>query len=478
VSLSINTNTMAMGVMNNLSMVTGELGTSEENLSTGLRINSAADNPSGLIESNEMNEEIGGMNQALQNGQEAINYVKTADGALNEVNTLLNSAYSLAVAASNTATLTTSEAQADQQQLASIASSITQIAQQTTYGTKNLLNGSAGVQSTVTAGAEIGSLNIGGTFGGSALSSNATVTLNSLTAATQATLSSQAFASTSSLVANAGSFSINGTTFNASSTTTAGDLINSINAASQTTGVVASYANGAIQLATSAYGSKSSITLSDDAGVFSAAAGSTPTVYGTDATASVSVGGAPALFTGGQNGNGGLTLTDANGNAISLTAGGNATTATAQAIGQVVVGSAQFQIGGEAGQTASLSLQNFSASSLGNGVVSGMNLSNLDLTTAAGAADAMQVIDKAINDVSSARGEIGNFQTNVLQANQATLTTAQQNLTASLSSVEDTNIASEMTNFTKLQILQQSGISILGQANQMPQQILSLIKNG
>jgi len=89
----------------------------------------------------------------------------------------------------------------------------------------------------------------------------------------------------------------------------------------------------------------------------------------------------------------------------------------------------------------------------------------------------MLVINKAITDVTSARGAIGNFQSNVLQTNENVLTVAQQNLSSSLSTIQDTNIASEMTNFTQLQILEQSGISVLSQANQLPQQILSLIKN-
>jgi flagellin len=477
-AFSINTNNNAISAMNSLTMVTGELSKSEMNLSTGLRINSAADDPSGLIQANQMSEQIAGLNQAITNGQEGTDLAKTADGALSQVNTLLNSAYSLAVASSNSATLSSSELQANQQQLNSIVSSITNIAQTTTYGSKHLLDGSSGVSSAVTDGSDIQSLNIGGTFGGSALSANATVTLNSLTAATQATDTSVAFASTSALVANTGSFTINGSTFNATSTTTAGDLINSINQASQQTGVVASYQSGAIQLASTAYGSGGKINLVDSTGVIRSAGAGTDSVTGTDATASVSIGGATALFTGSVSGSSGLTLSDADGNSVSLTVGGNSDVTTAEAIGQVNVGSAQFQVGAEPGQTTSLSLGNFAASQLGQGAVSGLNLSNLDLTTSAGASNAMSVISKAISDVSTARGAIGNFQDNVLSVSINNNTTAQQNLTSSLSTVEDTNIAQEMTNFTKLQILQQSGISILSQANSGAQNLLSLIKGG
>lgn len=477
-SFSINTNLMAMDASDNLDTVGNELSRSMERLSTGLQINSAADNPSGLIISQEMTAEVGGMNQAIQNSQEAINYVKTADGALSQVNSLLNTAYSLAVQAANTATVSAPEAQADQQQLQSIVSSITQIAQTTTYGTKNLLDGSSGVQSSVTDGTDIASLNIGGTFGGVALTSSATVTLNSVTAATQATDTSATFATLGTAVTNTGSFTLNGVTFTANANTTAGNLINMINGASNQTGVVASFVNSAIQLNSIQYGTGGVINLVDSSGVIRNGGAGTDHKAGTNAVASVTIGTTTATFTGSQNGNGGLTLEDSDGNTMTLTNAGNATSAVAKAIGQIVVGSAQFQVGAESGQTASVSLGNFAASNLGQGVVNGMDLSNLDLTTGAGASDAMQVIQQAINQVSSARGEIGNFQANVLQVNVNNMTTAQQNLSASLSTIQDTNIAQEMTNYTKLQILEQSGISVLSQANQLPQQVLSLIKNG
>lgn len=477
-SFSINTNLMAIGAMNDLTSTNNMLSQSMTRLSTGLQINSAADNPAGYIEATQMNSQIGGMSQAISNSQQGINYTKTADGALSQVNTLLQSARTLAVASANSATLSTSELQANQAQLTSIVNSITQIAQTTTYGTKHLLDGSSGVQSSVTAGTSIASLNIGGTFNGAALSTGGTVTLSSLTAATQATDTSASFATVSTAVTNTGSFTLNGVTFTASASTTAGDLINSINASSQQTGVVASFQSGAINLATTSYGSAATINLVDANGVIRSGGAGTDSKAGTDAAASVTVGGTSVAFTGGLNGNDGLTLEDANGNTMSLTVGGNVTTSTPAAIGQVVIGSAQFQVGADANQTSSLSIGNFAASNLGGGAVSGLNLSNLNLTTGTGASNAIQVIDQAISQVSTAQGSIGNFQTNVLQTQVNQLTTAQQNLTASLSTIQDTNVASEMTNFTQLQILEQSGMSMLAQANSQSQNVLNLIKSG
>ena len=230
------------------------------------------------------------MNQAIQNSQEAINYVKTADGALSQMNTLLNSAYSLAVEASNSAVLSPDQLQADQQQLSSIASSITQIAQTTTYGSKHLLDGTAGVQSLITDGTDISSLNIGGTFGGVAQSGTAIITLNAITqAAAQATLQSTAYASTSSLVSNPGSFTLNGVTFTDTATTTVSDLITQINQYSNQTGVSAGFENGGIELTTNAYGSAAQINLVDATGSFLGSAESQQS-NGLDAEASMSIG--------------------------------------------------------------------------------------------------------------------------------------------------------------------------------------------
>ena len=82
----------------------------------------------------------------------------------------------------------------------------------------------------------------------------------------------------------------------------------------------------------------------------------------------------------------------------------------------------------------------------------------------------------AISEVSRSRGLIGNFQRNVVESNIRSLGTAKENLSATESSIRDTDVAEEMTYYTKLQILQQSGLSVLAQANQAPQAVLSLLR--
>lgn len=481
-SFRVNSNISAMNALRNVGQVGADFSKSITRLSTGLRINSAADDPAGLIVSENFRAQISGIDQAMRNNQDAVNFAKTAEGALDEVNRLLRDARSLAVAAGNTGTLSSSQIQANQSQLNSIVQSINRIASDTQFGTKKLLDGSAGVAAQVTSSANIGSMYFGGNFNGSAITTNSLVTVSVGTASTRASVTGSVSFAAATTTVNAGSFSINGTTFTTSATNTVMDVVNMVNGASGSTGVTADFTAGAgITLRSTKYGSSGNFTLSDANGVINAAG--TTSATGTDAVASVTIdtngstagGLSTVTFTGGRGGNNGLVLTDTSGNSITLTETGNAA-ASAFAAGNLNVGSAQFQIGANANQTTNLSLGNFAASELGKGVVANTNLSSLDITTSSGATNALQVIDAAIGEVAKARGEIGSFQRNVIESNVRSLGVAKESLAATESTIRDADIADEMTRFTKLQILQQSGLSVLAQANSAPQSVLSLLR--
>ncbi len=114
--------------------------------------------------------------------------------------------------------------------------------------------------------------------------------------------------------------------------------------------------------------------------------------------------------------------------------------------------------------------------SIGSFLSSSLNIDGLDLTSAAGVTTAITRMESAISDLSKKRGDIGSFMRNVLESNVRSLGIAKENLTATESSIRDVDIADEMTMYTKLQILQQSGLSVLAQANQAPQGVLSLLR--
>ncbi len=481
-SFRVNTNISSMGALRNVGITGMEFAKSITRLSTGLRINSAADDPAGLIISENFRAQISGIEQAIRNNNDAVNYAKTAEGALDEVNRLLRDARSLAVAAGNTGTLSPSQIQANQNQLTSIMSSVSRIAQQTQFGTKKLLDGSAGVNAANLSAANIAGLYFSGNFNGAAVTTNSAVTISMSTAATRASLTGSVTFATAATTVAAGQFSLNGTSFTTSTNMTITDVVQMINNASSSTGVSADFTAGAgVTFRATRFGTVGNFSLSDASGVLNAAG--TTAATGVDAVASIVIdtngstagGLSTVTFTGGRNSQSGLMLTDGTGNSVMLTEAGNATGAAFLG-GFLNVGSAQFQIGANSGQTINLSLGNFSASELGKNIVSGLNLSNLDITTTTGSTNGLDVIDAAITEVARARGEIGSFQRNAIDSNIRSLGIAKENLQATESSIRDTDIAAEMTNFTKLQILQQSGMAMLAQANNAPQAVLALLR--
>lgn len=475
----VNTNSLANTSLRILQNTGHRFADSMTKLSTGLRINNAGDDPAGLIVSENFRSQIAGIEQAVRNNQDAINYSKTAEAALDEVNRLLRDARSLAIASGNTGTMDDSQRQANQNQINSIIQSVTRIAQTTAFGRKKLLDGSSGTQAISTSAANVSNMSFTGVFESQAITQNSTVTINVTTAAQRATVAANRnFALPTTTVA-AGAFTINGVTFTTTSSDTIEDVVGRINGASTQTGVTASWAaGGAVTLTSTQYGSDAKVDLVDSNAILRTTAGFVSD-NGVNAVADVTIdmNGATAgglvttTFSSGQ----GLVLRDSFGNAITLTENGNLATAAA-AWGQIAAGSASFQIGGNANETTSLTLGNFAASELGKGVVSGRNLSSISVTNAASATEALQIIDKAISDVSSARGQIGNFMRNVLESNIRSLSIQRENLQASESSIRDIDVAQEMTNLTKLQILQQSGVAMLAQANQAPQAVLSLLR--
>jgi flagellin len=391
------------------------LQTSMGRLSSGLRINKAGDDPAGLIASENFRSQIGGNEAAMRNNQDAINFSKTAESTLNEVNQLLNDARGLVIASGNTATLTSTQLQVIQDQLASIASSISRISRDAQYGSKRLLDGSSGIQAQVSAGTEIQGISVAGMFKGVPITAQALMTVNSLVPGTQAALSSGVLAG--GVVNNAGSFGINGSTFTFIAGTTGTQVAAAVNAASSSTGVTAAWNAGTNQLdfATTSFGQNAVLSFSDSSGVISA--GPPTTVTGTNPIATISLGAmGTALFTGGRAGTDGLSLFDQDGNMVRLTAAGNASGGYPMTIGQIIPGSAVFQYGGNAGQSVQLALPNMSAAQLGNDVVPLMSLANLDITIPGNIANALLVVDRAISQVSSTRAHIGTFTSYVLES--------------------------------------------------------------
>jgi flagellin len=137
-----------------------------------------------------------------------------------------------------------------------------------------------------------------------------------------------------------------------------------------------------------------------------------------------------------------------------------------------------FQIGANQGQIASVSLPNVSTNQLAIGVSndSGFSsLADLDVTTGKGSEDAMGVIDKAIEEIAVARGDLGAFQKNTLESNLASLRIHTENLVGAESTIRDADMAVELAAFTRNQIMTQSATAQLAQANAMPKNVMALL---
>lgn len=469
-SFRINTNIAAMTAFRSLGQTGMELGKSSTRLSTGLRINSGADDPAGLIAVEGYRTQIGGMTAALSNNQDALNFAKTADGALDETSRLLRDARSLAVANGNSS-LDANQKQANQTQLNSILASIDRIASNTSFGSRKLLDGSAGTRASVADTNKLESAFVSGTIGGVQMSSSGTLDVQVTTAATQAAVSgTHTYTAATVALTSSGTFSINGYSFSAKAGDTVRSVVDKINSASSSTGVTA-VLNGAtnvIDFKSTSYGSTEKINLTEGAGALILGANVSATAAGVDAAATVTYkdGAGATLATAAFTKGTGLNLKDANGNSIKLTVTGD-TVATITGGVQIIAGQSAFQIGANGGDTANLNLSNFSSSALS---VSGLDITGSDMTTA------ISALDAAINTVSSNRGNIGSFMKNTIESNMRALGVAKENLTATSSSKSDTDIAEEMTNYTKLNILQQSGLAMLAQANSAPQGVLSLLR--
>jgi flagellin len=137
-----------------------------------------------------------------------------------------------------------------------------------------------------------------------------------------------------------------------------------------------------------------------------------------------------------------------------------------------------FQIGANKDQTANIAIQKVNPNGLGLGVVGNQfsNLNEIEVTSGTKAQDALEVIDAAIDDVTNLRGALGAFQSNTLESTANNLRATLENTVNAESVIRDTDFASEIAAFTKGQVLVQAGTSMLSNANQIPQSVLSLLR--
>jgi len=478
-ALTVNTNIASLTAQRNLTASQGDLSTSLQRLSSGLRINSARDDAAGLAISERFTAQIRGLNQGVRNANDGISLAQTAEGALKEVTNNLQRIRELAVQSAN-ATNSSSDRAALKAEADQLVAEIDRVAINTKFNGINLLNGTFTSQA-FQVGADAGE----------------TVSVASITSATTSSLGAFNQATdvvTSGSTASDGSnLSINGTFIIASSadgsnSTDDDSSAKAIVAAINATGINgvsatadATTLNGATATNNGTAGDTLSLTIN---GVSIAATTSTG-VGATDAATLVSninLQSAATGVTAEYDTTNGVVLTAADGRNITtiVTSNDESTNGTVVAdfgMAASTTGRGDYTIT----STAAAGITYGTAANFGTGAVNqtlsltGTAINAIDISSASGASTAITSIDAAIATISSTRSDLGSYQAR-FESVVANAQTAAENLSASRSRIMDADFAQETAQLTKSQILQQSGIAMLAQANSIPQNVLALLQ--
>ncbi|MEK3750262.1 flagellin [Paenibacillus sp. FSL E2-8871] len=502
----INHNIAALNTHRQLSTNTANTNKNIEKLSSGLRINRAGDDAAGLAISEKMRGQIRGLDQASRNAQDGISLIQTAEGALSETHSILQRMREIAVQSGNDTNNDLDRGEL-QKEVSQLVDEIDRISNTTEFNTKKLLNGNLGAARTATAGVVEGQANfkssstvnitgatgvltgnkvgsheitfstgVAGEVKGTASNLNGTETLASLGITDVAGLAVGDLASETAL-----------TGINLNSTVA--DLMNAIttqtNAKAELVDgklTVSSKAASATQLnilqTTASATSATNVLFGSGAGTAAKASTNadatklTITDKFTDASGNVST----TVDRSGKDGTADITyngLTIKRGAAD--IAGGDKLVVDGlkakDALAARTDSSATFQIGANENQTMKLDIEDMSSKALGL-TIGGEKIS---IATSADASKAITTIQSALENVSGERSKLGAVQ-NRLEHTINNLGTSSENLTAAESRIRDVDMAKEMMQQTKNNILAQASQAMLAQANQQPQGVLQLLR--
>ncbi len=482
-SLRINHNTASLNAHRNLEKANERVSKSLERLSSGLRINSAGDGAAALMSSEQLRSQVASIDQAIRNSESTVSMVQTAEGALAEANNTLVAMRQLAVQSANEGSNDAVMLAANQTSIKNMIASVDRIAEYTQFGQKKLLDGSNGV-----SGLAIGDgLQYVGAMTETQTSGEEGYDVMVTERATKAELLGSTSLSKEIIDVGEKLFVAEGgktAQYVTKQTDTVDSAILNFAAAAKKAGLdvtITKAESGAIQIQHNKYGSDHTFSaasstagvLSEKGGIFQAANRGKDLRGTINGEATIGKGETMTGISGNKKTDG-LSVRY---HSISEEAIGD----EGQNVGKVNVtqNALTFQIGPGQGQKVRIALQNVSSGTLARGIenMSGFeSLSKLDVTTSQGAQDSMTLIDKAINDVIKVRAELGAFQNNTLEINVANMQIAKENMVAAESNIRDTDMAAEMAEFTKNDLIMQSSAAMLAQANQIPQKVLRLLE--
>ncbi|WEJ70694.1 flagellin [Pseudomonas sp. PSE14] len=499
-ALTVNTNIASLNTQRNLNNSSSSLGTSLQRLSTGFRINSAKDDAAGLQISNRLSSQISGLNVAVRNANDGISLAQTAEGALQQSTNILQRMRDLSLQSANGSNDSTDRA-ALQKEVGALQSELNRIADTTTFGGRKLLDGSFG-----STAFQVGA-NANETINVSIGDASATK-IGAYTSDKAGTAGSGfGRATTAVAAATMADFKIasNGKQYDVQDIAagdTAAAIVSKVNnagspvkASARTDAVLTQTANA------KSFDLKIEVFNSDTGAASADSTIDLKTVTSFDQVVSA-VNSSGAGITAKKNGDGTLELSSATGATFKITGksytdvGG--TTAGVAADMTMQVRSAEDSDGDNLGDL-SAAADIGAGTAFANGAIkfsssaayslSGTNvalltgeasgslskISDVDVSTAYGAQNAIDVIDAAIAYIDSQRSDLGAVQ-NRFDNTISNLQSIAENADNARSRIKDTDFAAETANLSKNQVLQQAGTAILAQANQLPQSVLSLLR--
>jgi flagellin len=500
-ALIVNTNIQALNAQNNLTKSGSLLSKAMTRLSSGLRVNSAADDAAGLAISTRLASQIRGLSQAIRNANDGVAILQTAEGALNEITSITTRIKELSVQ-SATGSNSASDRTSLNNEVQSLISEVTRIAVQTKFGTTALMDGSFNVQFQV-------GVNAGETVGAAvanyrASSLSASVASQALTFQAAVTNVGAADANTYTGVGTTTTLQVSGpkgvafarvavagddTASYMENTKSAIATSKVINEISSQTGVTAS-------VTAATFTTTDAAQFTNDINLDGSSANKTVKINGQQVTVNLNGGSVAAdrqLFidavnsqvsgvTAATSGTAGLTLTAADGRNISVVAAGTGAnvaggeifgfTTTVAAEKVLARGGLTLQAGGSITSTFLTSAQ---VGGDGTTAASNTTLSAVDISSVAGANTAMLMADSILDTISAARGSLGAVQ-NRFASTVANLATVVEKVSDANSRIVDADFAAEVAMMTRGQILQQAGIAILSQANSAPEAALTLLR--
>lgn len=482
--MKINRNMSAVVANRQLLRTENKLSLSMGRLSSGYKINKAGDNPAGMAISSKMKAQIDGLNQAEANSDDGQSVLRIADGALNEVSNMLQRIRELSVQAAN-GTNSYSDRQSIQDEIDQLTQEVDRISTDTEYNKKTLLDGSTNtrvyVSGTQTAdGTKFARSATRIDFSEEVLPGDYTITVDEVAKEATYTLDMSNLINDPNF--DGGTVSINGVGIEYEKGMSADDVYKQLMSVADEIGCkIEKDPNnaGVYNITADNKGSAEVLTVSmseemaqktglsnDPEAVKNADDNSYKLVAsGTDAEIELKDGFGSTVITNVEGNR--VKITDKGGFSMDFLLSDDVQNGDTLTFDVTDVGAMTIQIGANQYQNMDVHIPEVSSESL--------YLDTVNVAVNGGADKAISTMDAAIAKLSAVRSGIGAY-TNRLEYASSSLAETQEDMTTAYSGLMDTDMASEMTEYTQQNILEQAAVSVLSQANDIPQQVLSLLQ--